>query len=283
MEFELEYSGPLDADGLFAFFAARAVPGIEQVEDGAYRRSLRVAGGAVLELRPVNGRVAGRLLGGRGGDLPAAIAATRRLLDLDADPAAIAAALGEDDLVGPLVRANPGRRLPGHADPLELAIRAVIGQQVSVAGARTIAGRLVTAHGAPLARPVGAVTHLFPSPGVLADLDPDSLPMPRARGRALVGLAAALAAGEVDLGPGAEPVEARAQLVELPGIGPWTAEYVAMRALGDRDAFLPTDLGVRRALERLGEDGSPRAAAALGERWRPYRAYALSHLWSTLN
>ena len=284
MDIELEYRAPFDAAGLIDFLAARAVPGIEAVEGGAYRRSLRLAAGpATIELRPDGGLIAARLRPASPADRPTAEAAARRLLDLDADPAAIAAAFGEDDLVGLLVRASPGRRVPGHVDPAELAIRAVIGQQVSVAGARTIAARLVAGHGEPLTEPLGSVTHLFPSAGVLADLEPDSLAMPAARGRALVGLAAALAGGDLDLGAGADPAEARARLVELPGIGPWTAEYVAMRALGDRDAFLPTDLGVRRALERLGEDASPRAAAQLAERWRPYRAYAVQHLWSTLN
>ena len=197
-------------------------------------------------------------------------------------PSRVLEALGPDPLIGDAVRAAPGRRVPGHPDPGELAIRAVIGQQVSIAAAATVAGRLVTEFGEPLAEPLDGITHLFPAPAALAALAPESLPMPRARGRALIGLAAALASGDLELAPGADPGAARERLIALPGIGPWTADYVAMRALGDRDAFLASDLGVRRALERLGEDGSPTRAAELAERWRPYRAYALQHLWSTL-
>jgi AraC family transcriptional regulator of adaptative response / DNA-3-methyladenine glycosylase II len=261
----LSHRAPLDAASVIAFLGQRAVPGIEEAGDGFYRRSLRLPGGpAVLEVRVGDGGITASV------EEPARI-----LFDLDADPGAIADALGPDPLIGERVRANPGLRVPGHPDPAELAVRAVIGQQVSVAAARTIAGRLVAAHGERLERPIGAVTHLFPAPAALAALEPARLPMPRSRGRALVGLAAALAGGELALD--------RDGLLALPGIGPWTAAYVGMRGLGDRDAFLPTDLGVRRALERLGADGSPAAAEATAERWRPYRAYALQHLWTTLD
>ena len=283
MEFELRPRRPFDPSPLLGFFARRAVAGIEAVTDGIYRRSLRLAGGAaVVELRPRRDAIHIRATLADPADRAAAEAACRALFDLDAEPSRVLEALGSDAVIGDAVRAAPGRRVPGHPDPAELAIRAVIGQQVSVAGASTIAGRLVAEFGRPLAQPVDGVTHLFPAPDALAALDPESLPMPRARGRALIGLAAALASGELDLAPGADPAAARERLQELTGIGPWTADYVAMRGLGDRDAFLASDLGVRRALERLGEDGSPRAAAALAERWRPYRAYALQHLWSTL-
>ena len=281
---ELRPRPPFEPAALIGFLGRRAVPGIEErADDGAYRRSLRLAGGpATVELRPGDGVVHARFELARTADRPEAEAAARALLDLDADPGAIVAALGDDELLGPLVRANPGLRLPGHPDPAELAVRAVIGQQVSVVAARTIAGRLVAAHGEPLARPLGGVTHLFPTPAALARLGDDALPMPRSRARALAGLAGALAAGELVLDR-ADPAAARAGMLALPGIGPWTATYVEMRALGNRDAFLATDLGVRRALEGLGLDGSPRAAEELAERWRPYRAYALQHLWTTLD
>ncbi len=215
-------------------------------------------------------------------DLNAAVQRCRRLLDLDADPEAIDAMFATDELLGPLVRKAPGRRAPGHVDGTELAVKAILGQQVSVAGSRTIASRLAVAHGRPLASPVGSLTHAFPTADALAAIDPSALPMPAARQRALVGLCAALAAGDVVIDPGADRTALEAQLLSLPGIGPWTAGYIAMRGLGDPDAFLPTDLGIRRALERLGCDGSPRAAAALAERWRPWRSYALHHLWGTL-
>jgi AraC family transcriptional regulator of adaptative response / DNA-3-methyladenine glycosylase II len=162
--------------------------------------------------------------------------------------------------------------VPGAVDGAELAVRAVLGQQVSLRAAATLAGRLVAAVGEPLAAPVGGVTHLFPAPAAIAGLDPADLPMPRARARTLLGLAGALADG-LDL----------REVGTLPGIGPWTAGYIALRALGDRDVFLAGDLGVRRALERLGADPRPRAAAALAERWRPYRSYAMHHLWGVLS
>ena len=172
--------------------------------------------------------------------------------------------------------------MPGHVDGNELAVRAVLGQQVSLRGAATLAARLAHAHGEQLRRPVAGVTHLFPTAEALAAADPDSLGMPRARRRALLALAAALAGGELTLDAGARRDEARRRLSALPGIGPWTVEYVAMRALRDPDAFPAADLGVRRALEQLGQDGRPAAAQRLAERWRPYRAYAVQHLWAQL-
>ena len=283
MDLKLRPRPPFDPAPLLGFFARRAVAGVEAVTDGAYRRSLRLVGGvAVVELRPRHDAIRVRATVADPADRDVVEAACRTLFDLDAEPSRVLEVLGSDPVIGDTVRAAPGRRVPGHPDPAELAIRAVIGQQVSVAGAATHAGRLVAEFGPPLAEPVDGVTHLFPAPAALAALDPESLPMPRARGRALIGLAAALASGELDLDPGADPAAARERLLGLTGVGPWTADYVAVRGLGDRDAFLASDLGVRRALERLGEDGSPRAAAALAERWRPYRAYALQHLWSTL-
>jgi len=275
---------PLDGASLLGFFGHRAVAGVEEVEAGTYRRSVRLTHGpAIIELTPNAARVRGRFLLADDRDRNAATTLARITFDLDADPPAIASLLGDDPLLGPRVRANPGLRVPGHPDPAELALRAVIGQQISVAAARTVAGNLVAAHGEPLERPLGAVTHLFPAPAALAELKPADLPMPRARGAALIGLAQALARGELVLDPAQDPALARAALLALPGIGPWTTAYIELRALGDRDAFLPTDLGVRRALERLGADGTPAAAAAAAERWRPYRAYALQHLWRSLN
>jgi AraC family transcriptional regulator, regulatory protein of adaptative response / DNA-3-methyladenine glycosylase II len=178
------------------------------------------------------------------------------------------------------VREVPGRRVPGHVDGDELAARAVLGQQVSLRAAATLAGRLVAAYGTPLGRPIGGVTHLFPTAAELAQADPRRLSLPLTRGRALLGLARALAGGELELDAGVERDHARRRLLGLPGIGPWTVEYIAMRALRDPDAFLPTDVGLRRALALLGRDGSPRAAIALAEAWWPYRAYAIQHLWA---
>jgi AraC family transcriptional regulator of adaptative response / DNA-3-methyladenine glycosylase II len=182
-----------------------------------------------------------------------------------------------------LVRQRPGLRVPGSVDGDEIAIRAVIGQQISLAGAISLGGKLVARYGA---RSTAAASYdgperLFPTSEALAAADPDGLPMPRARGRALVGLCRALADGDVPLDRSADRADVRARLLALPGIGPWTADYVAMRALGDPDVFLPTDIGVRRALVDRGDD--PSLAARAAERWRPWRSYGLMHLWSTLD
>jgi AraC family transcriptional regulator of adaptative response / DNA-3-methyladenine glycosylase II len=281
IDLRLPYRAPLDAEGLIAYLALRAVPGVEEVDGGAYRRSLRLPHGTgIVELRPADGHIRARFRLEDLRDLGAAVQRSRALLDLDADPQGVTEALGPDRLLGALVRAVPGRRVAGHVDGHELAVRAVLGQQVSLAAAATHAARLVRAHGEPVAQPVGGVTHLFPPAEALAVLDPDSLAMPRPRGRAVIGLAQALAAGELVLDAGAERAEAVAGLLALPGVGPWTASYIAMRALRDPDAFMPSDLGVRHALERLGQPGDPAAATRLGARWRPYRAYALQYLWA---
>ncbi len=280
----LPYRAPLDADGLIAFLGMRAVPGVEEVRDGRYRRSLRLPSGVgTVELSAADGYVQARYRLEDLRDLGAAMQRSRTLLDLDSDPRAVCDALGGDALLGPLVRRAPGRRVPGNVDAHELTIRAVLGQQVSVAGARTLAGRLASSHGEPLERPLGGVTHLFPTAAALAEAGPEHLAMPAARRRALLGLCGALAREELVLDAGVDRAQAREQLLALPGIGPWTESYVAMRALRDPDAFMPTDLGVRHALERLGQDGRPAAAEQLAERWRPYRSYAVQHLWASLS
>jgi AraC family transcriptional regulator of adaptative response / DNA-3-methyladenine glycosylase II len=279
----LPYRAPLDGDGLIAFLGLRAVPGVEEIRDGSYRRSLRLPNGSgVVELRPADGHVHARFRLTDLRDLGAALQRCRALLDLDSDPRGVAEVLGSDPLLGPSVREAPGRRVPGAVDGHELAVRAVLGQQVSIRGAATLARRLLAAHGQPLERPFGAVTHVFPTADALAHADPATLAMPFARRRALLALVTALARGDLTIDAGADRTEARARLLALPGIGPWTADYIAMRALRDPDAFLASDLGVRHALERLGHDGRPAAASAHAERWRPYRAYAVVHLWALL-
>jgi AraC family transcriptional regulator of adaptative response / DNA-3-methyladenine glycosylase II len=278
----LRYRGPFDAGGLLEFLARRAVRGVEELTDGVYRRSLRLPRGpAVVDLEPADGHVRATFLLDDVRDLSAAVSRCRGLLDLDSDPAPVFNRLAPDPVIGPMVRAAPGRRVPGSVDPHELAIRTVIGQQISVSAARTVVGRLVQQCGEPLEHPVGSVTHVFPPADVVAAADPEKLPMPRARGRTLVALGVAAASGDLVLESGADRLEVRRRLQEVPGIGPWTAEYFAMRALRDPDAFPAGDLGLRRALERLGHDGSPAGAAALAEGWRPYRAYALQYLWGT--
>jgi AraC family transcriptional regulator of adaptative response / DNA-3-methyladenine glycosylase II len=279
----LPFRAPLDAQGLIAFLNARAVPGVEQALQGAYRRSLRLPRGeGVVELRPKENHVQASFWLQDLRDLGPATQRSRALLDLDADPFSVLECLGEDQLIGPLVAHAPGRRVPGHVDSQELAIRAVLGQQISVTAAKTLAGRLVSAYGEQLRCPIGEITHLFPSTHALACADQKLLPMPASRRRALIGLAAALAAGEPALDAGADRTRARGQLLGLAGIGTWTADYICLRALRDPDAFLSGDLGVRRALEALGRDGRPAAARSLSQQWRPYRAYAVIHLWAQL-
>jgi AraC family transcriptional regulator, regulatory protein of adaptative response / DNA-3-methyladenine glycosylase II len=276
----LPFRAPLDGGALLGWLAARAVPGVEEVDGDVYRRSLRLPRGpGVVELAFERDCVRCLLWLDDLRDLTPAVQRCRRLLDLDADPGAVAEHLGADALVGPLVRAAPGLRVPGTVDGAELAVRAVLGQQVSVPAARTGAGRLVAEHGEALARPRGAVTALFPAAAALAALDPARLPMPRARAEALVALCRALADGELRLDAGADRVEARRALMALPGIGPWTAGYVAMRALGDPDVFLAEDLGVRHALRRLGGPDDPRRARELAAAWSPWRSYATQQLW----
>jgi AraC family transcriptional regulator of adaptative response / DNA-3-methyladenine glycosylase II len=271
---------PLDWGHLHDFLATRAVPTIESADGDVYRRSFRLATGAgVVSVRAEGGSVACTLVLDDLADVQSAVERTRRLLDLDCDPEAVDQHLGADPLLAPLVRRRPGLRAPGHVDGTELLVRAVLGQQVSVAGARTLAARLVAAHGEPLRTPVGDVTRLFPSAAAIAALRPEEFAMPRARGAALIEACARIADGRLVLDAGSDRAEAEAALLAVPGIGPWTAGYVAMRALGDPDVFLPTDVGVRHALDALGAD--PRSAATLAERWRPWRSYALHHLWAS--
>lgn len=232
----------------------------------------------MVELEPAASRLTARFWLDDDRDRQEAVARVRTLLDLDADLAAVAGVLGADPLLGPLVRARPGLRVPRTVDPNELAVRAVLGQQVSVAGAATLAGRLVAAYGERLADPVGAVTHLFPSAGALAAAEDRELAMPGARRRSLRALTGALADETIVLDPGGDLTQTRGRLLALPGIGPWTADYIAMRALNDSDAFLAGDLALQHALRALGQDSSPKAATKLAERWQPYRAYAFQHL-----
>ncbi|MGZ4709752.1 MAG: AlkA N-terminal domain-containing protein [Acidimicrobiales bacterium] len=274
---------PFDGVAVVDFLGSRSIPGIEEVDGLRYRRTLGLTHGTgTVELVPSASHVQATLRLDDLRDLAAAVARCRRLLDLDADPQAVADQLGDDPTLGPLVRKDPGRRVPGSTDGLELAVRAVVGQQISVPGARTVAGRLAAAVGVPLGSPDGRLTHVFPDAASIASAPDGAFAMPTRRRETLRGLAAATAEGSIDLAPGSDRDETRRRLEALPGIGPWTASYIAMRALGDPDVFLPTDLGVRHALERLGSWSGPSDAAAAAERWSPWRSYALVHLWGTL-
>jgi AraC family transcriptional regulator of adaptative response / DNA-3-methyladenine glycosylase II len=281
----LPYRAPMDLDALLRFLGARAVPGVEDFHAGVYTRSLRLPHGpGTVALAAGTGagtphvRCELRLTDLR--DLSAAVQRSRRLLDLDADPTAVQAALGADPLLAPLVRKAPGLRVPGHVDGAEMAVRAVVGQQVSVAAATRLATHLTEAYGEALPVPHGRVTRLFPTPQALRAAQ---LGMPAARLRALRAVAGALADGVVDLHPGADRAEAERALLALPGIGPWTASYLALRSLRDPDVFLPTDVGVRHALDRLGVPSEPASAAARAESWRPWRSYGLLQLWHCLD
>jgi AraC family transcriptional regulator of adaptative response / DNA-3-methyladenine glycosylase II len=284
---------PFNPASVLDFLGLRALPGVEALEGTSYRRTLRLPHGhAVVTLAaPVPGHdetdgpayIGADLVLSDLRDLTTAVARCRQLLDLDADPIAVCEALRHEPLIGEVVAKDPGRRVPGAAEGFELAVRAVIGQQVSVAGARTVAGRLVEAAGDALSEPAGRLTHLFPTPEALGELakgDPGAFAMPASRRRALLALADAVAHGVVVIDPGADPVELRRSLVALPGIGSWTAEYVAMRALRDPDAFMPTDLGIRRGAQALGLPDGPAQLLAVSEGWRPWRSYAMAHLWA---
>jgi AraC family transcriptional regulator of adaptative response / DNA-3-methyladenine glycosylase II len=273
---------PFDPTSLLDFLAARTVAGVEESDVGSYARTLRLPfGHGRVRLTPVSDRVECRLQLADLRDLAAAVERCRRLLDLDADPVVIDEHLATDDLLRPLVLARPGIRVPGHVDGFEVGVRAVVGQQISVAGASTILSRLVSAYGEQVDT-AGTLTHIFPSPDAIAAADPGTFAMPRARAGCLVGLAAAVADGTLVLDRSADRADVREALLALPGIGPWTADYIAIRALGDPDVFLETDLGVRRGLGRLGLD-NPADAGRRPAAWRPWRSYALMHVWSTLS
>jgi AraC family transcriptional regulator, regulatory protein of adaptative response / DNA-3-methyladenine glycosylase II len=289
----LPFRRPFDATSLFKFLAARAAPAVEVGNAYGYRRTVALPHGAgIVEVGDVSAASDPAAAWNEQGwipctlrlcdlrDLAAAVARSRRLLDLDADAPAIDQFLGSDDALAASVRLSPGRRAPGHVDGFELAVRAVLGQQVSGAGARTLAARLALTYGEPLPIADPTLTRLFPTAAAIANADPGAIPMPRARAAALVGLARAVGDGELTLDPGSDRVESIARMVALPGIGPWTASYVAMRALGDPDTFMPTDLGVRQGLRALGLPSDARGADDVARRWRPWRSYALQHVWA---
>jgi AraC family transcriptional regulator of adaptative response / DNA-3-methyladenine glycosylase II len=280
IELRLPYRAPLAADELFSFLGERAVPGIEHWDGTIYRRTLDLPHSpGTVALSAADGYVRCKLRLEDVRDLTAAVQRCRRLLDLDADPIAVAEVLSRDKALAPIVRDTPGVRVPGAVDGTELAVRAVLGQQISVRGARTLAARIVAELGKPLTAPEGDLTRLFPTPDVLAEADLSGIGLTGARQRALASLASAIAAGDIAIDPGAEREQTRARLLELPGIGPWTASYIALRALGDPDAFMATDLGVKHALAAARVEGDPVARA---ESWRPWRAYAQQCLWTSL-
>lgn len=280
---------PFDGAAILGFLAGRAIPGVEELRDGLYRRTFAFGAdgqAGALEARVTESGVELRLPAKAAtAALPRVLARVARLFDLDADVTAIAAQLAAQD--PRLRRALSGRvvRVPGAFDPFETGVRALLGQQVSVAAARTLAGRLVRLCGAPLAAPQGSLTHLFPTPAAVAaapidQVDQGGLGLTRARAAALRRFAAEVASGALDLGALGDLDHAVARLTALPGIGDWTAQYLAMRALSEPDALPAGDLGVRRALATDDRLPSVREVQARAERWRPWRAYAVLALWT---
>ncbi len=279
----LPFRAPYDAAALMGFLGRRAIAGVETWDGETYCRTIRLPGGnGVVAFRPQLDHIACELRLDSLSDLQAALQRSRRLLDLDADPVAIDATLQSDPLLAPLVARRPGLRSPGMTDGTEALVRAVVGQQVSVAGARTVLRRIAEALGTPLSEPVGGLVRVFPSPADLADAPDEMLAMPGARRTALREACRRIAQGDIALDAGTDRDAVRRGLMAVPGIGPWTAEYVAMRALGDPDAFPAADLAVRHGLARLGISAKPRQVVDLAEAWRPWRAYAIHHLWSSL-
>jgi AraC family transcriptional regulator, regulatory protein of adaptative response / DNA-3-methyladenine glycosylase II len=282
VELRLSCREPFDGAALLRFLQARAVPGLEEVSGRTYRRALTLTHGTgLVEITPDIRAVRCVLRLDDLRDLATAVARCRHLLDLDADPSAVAEALGRDEVIGRLVRARPGLRVPGCLDGNELVLRAVLGQHGSLRVARTRTARLVEMFGTPLEQPHGAVTHLFPDAAVLAEADPKALAWLGTG--TLRALAARLADGGIRVDAGSDPTEALTRLLAIRGIGPWTAAYVAMRGFHDPDAFPHGDAGLRRALTALGRLNQPRSLAALQQQWRPWRAYAVLQLWTSLD
>ena len=284
----LPYCPPYDWEALIDFLSRRAVAGVERVEAGAYCRAITLEGHTgLLAVRPgARERLEVAIHFPRLALLPAIIARVRRLFDLSADPLAIGAHLARDPDLAPRVAARPGLRVPGAWDGFELAVRAILGQQVTVAAATALAGRLASDFGARLPADLAGlergITHAFPSPERLVHADLSTLPMPKVRSAALSSLARAVATDASLFDPRGDPAPSVSRLTALAGVGAWTAQYIAMRALRDPDAFPAADIALQRAL--ADPDGVRPSAAALDLRsqaWRPWRAYGALHLWTT--
>jgi AraC family transcriptional regulator, regulatory protein of adaptative response / DNA-3-methyladenine glycosylase II len=284
----LRYRPPFDWASIYSFLATRAIPGVELADGTSYARTVSMAGQhGWVSVQPAGGHTLRATIHVRAVDgLPGIVARIRRLFDLGADPQAIGAHLSADPLLAPLVAARPGLRVPGAWDGFEIATRAILGQQVSVAAAVKLAEQLVRHHGEPvsgIAAGVQGLTHSFPAAAALMAAELPELKMPGQRKQAIRLLAAAAAADPAVLDPGPDLDGAVARLKSLPGIGEWTAQYIAMRQLREPDAFPAGDAGLLRAVERLeGCRPSPAALLARAERWRPWRAYAALHLWASL-
>jgi AraC family transcriptional regulator of adaptative response / DNA-3-methyladenine glycosylase II len=284
IQLRLPFRAPFHPDSVVGHLVATAVPGVESWSGGSYRRTLRLPHGhGIVALTPRPDHVGCALLLSDLRDLGPAVARARWLLDLDADPVAVDGILGTDPALAPLVTKTPGRRIPRTVDGDELALRAVLGQQISTAAARTVTARAVRLLGDALPNADGELTHVFPAAERWLALDPAAAGLPRARAGTLRALAGALAAGELDLRPGADRDAAVSGLTAIAGIGPWTRATVAMRALGDPDVLPVTDLGVTAAARAVGLAPARAALAARAESWRPWRSYATQYLWGALD
>ena len=279
----LPYRPPFDWSSLLRWLQARTLPGISETDGTRYRRTLRLPRGAgIAALEPMNGHIACTLQLESMTDLTSAVRQCRRLLDLDADPASVVEVLARDRRLATHVKKRPGLRAPGAVDGTELAMQAILGQQVSLAAGRTLATRLVTAHGDVVKIADPTLSHLFPTAERIAEANLSTLGVPATRQATMRMLARTLAAGTFALDPGADRQQVYHQLLTMPGIGEWTAGYIVMRGLGDPDTFLPGDLGIRKAGARLGLGTSPSAIADHASAWRPWRTYATHQLWATL-
>jgi AraC family transcriptional regulator of adaptative response / DNA-3-methyladenine glycosylase II len=290
LSLRLPFRAPFDAAGILGFLAERALSGVENVtRDGTavtgYGRTLRLAhGSGTVWLTPKDDDVRCELGLVDLRDLSSAVTRVRRLLDLDADPEAVTQVLGADPALSRLVDATPGIRVPGAVDGPELVLRAMLGQQVSVAAARTAARRLAEALGERLPKiggdePTASLTTLFPSPAEVAERGTDVLRGPRRRNAAIVEVAEALADGTIEMHVGRDPAELRAELLELPGIGPWTADYALMRVLGVPDLLLTGDLALRKGAAAVGIGDNVAGLMQRAQAWRPWRSYAGMYLW----
>ncbi|MBI2424093.1 MAG: DNA-3-methyladenine glycosylase 2 family protein [Candidatus Hydrogenedentes bacterium] len=283
----VKYRPPCDLGYLFAYLRGRAIPGVERIDDPGYCRLVRF--GAVegtVSVRPVPEKNELQILltPGLAPALPQLVERVRRLFDLYCAPSAIAGHLGRDPLLAPLIAKHPGLRLPGAWDPFEMAVRAILGQQVSVKGATTLAGRLVQQYGTPaITGGTQGLTHHFPAPALLAEAGLESIGLPAARAACIRGFSAAIASGHLRIDAIQAGGALIAELCALPGIGPWTAHYIAMRCAGDPDAFPVDDLGLIKAIARVeGHTLRGKALIARAEAWRPWRAYAVQYLWASL-
>lgn len=275
----LPFRAPLDGAELLAYLRVRATPGVEEVTGTTYRRTIAIGGARGIVQLTLQGADDVELETHLESvdALAPVVRRARHLLDLDADPDAISAHLSKDPKLRAIITRRPGMRVPGAFDGFELATRAILGQQVSVRAATTLAGRLADRFGERLATPEGSLTHYFPTPARLTEAEIEAIGLPARRAATIRGLAAAVTAGDIMLDGTADLAETKERLLALPGLGPWTVAYIAMRSLRDPDAFLSTDLGVKHATERLKIDGQR------NERWSPWRAYATMYLWSSLS